>query len=118
MTRVIFQALILTEICDPGEYLTDTRCRQCDKDYYQPESMPKSTVQCTPCPDKGEAQQGTSQFGTSDVSECSRKFIQFTFWDKYRPRGYKTFFMLNSAEHEISTAHKNYNTDKWGRFLF
>ena len=24
-----------------------------------------------------------------------------------RPRGYKTFFMLNSTEHEISTAHKN-----------
>ena len=24
-----------------------------------------------------------------------------------RPRGYKTIFMLNSAEHEISTAHKN-----------
>ena len=23
------------------------------------------------------------------------------------PRGYKTFFMLNSIEHEISTAHKN-----------
>ena len=23
------------------------------------------------------------------------------------PRGYKTFFMLNSTEHEISTAHKN-----------
>ena len=23
-----------------------------------------------------------------------------------RPRGYKTFFMLNSAKHEISTAHK------------
>ena len=23
------------------------------------------------------------------------------------PRGYKTFLMLNSAEHEISTAHKN-----------
>ena len=22
------------------------------------------------------------------------------------PRGYKTFFMLSSAEHEISTAHK------------
>ena len=22
-------------------------------------------------------------------------------------RGYKTFFVLNSAEHEISTAHKN-----------
>ena len=25
---------------------------------------------------------------------------------KTRPRGYKTFFMLNSTEHEISTAHK------------
>ena len=24
-----------------------------------------------------------------------------------RPRGFKTFFMLNSIEHEISTAHKN-----------
>ena len=23
-----------------------------------------------------------------------------------RPRGYKTFFVLNSTEHEISTAHK------------
>ena len=23
------------------------------------------------------------------------------------PRGYKTFFMLNSTEYEISTAHKN-----------
>ena len=26
---------------------------------------------------------------------------------KSRPRGYKTFFMLNSTEHEISTAPKN-----------
>ena len=25
------------------------------------------------------------------------------------PRGYKTFFMLNSAEHEIYTAHKCIN---------
>ena len=25
---------------------------------------------------------------------------------KFRPQGYKTFFMLNSTEHEISTAHK------------
>ena len=24
-----------------------------------------------------------------------------------RPRGYKTFFMLNSTEHGISTVHKN-----------
>ena len=27
-------------------------------------------------------------------------------------QGYKTFFMLNSIEHEISTAHKNLNTNK------
>ena len=27
--------------------------------------------------------------------------------DQIWPRGYKTFFVLNSAEHEISTAHKN-----------
>ena len=29
-----------------------------------------------------------------------------------RPWGYITVFMLNSTEHEISTAHKNWNTDK------
>ena len=28
-----------------------------------------------------------------------------------RPRGYKTFCMLNSAEHEIYPAHKCYNAD-------
>ena len=28
--------------------------------------------------------------------------------DIYWPRGFKTFSMLNSFEHEISTAHKNY----------
>ena len=33
------------------------------------------------------------------------------------PRGYDTFFMLNSTEHEISTAHKNLNTDKSWSFL-
>ena len=27
-----------------------------------------------------------------------------------RPRGYKTFFMLNSSLHEISLGHKNKNT--------
>ena len=27
--------------------------------------------------------------------------------DQYGSRGFKTFFMLNSTEHEISTAHKN-----------
>ena len=37
---------------------------------------------------------------------CSPKYL-FT-----RYQGYKTFFMLNSTEHKISTAHKNENTDK------
>ena len=32
-------------------------------------------------------------------------------WDPW-PQGYKTFIMLNSTEHKISTAHKNWNTDK------
>ena len=27
------------------------------------------------------------------------------------PRGYKTIFMLNSTEHEISLGHKNKNTN-------
>ena len=36
-------------------------------------------------------------------------FHAFTFT---RPRVYKTFFMLNSTEHEMSNAHKNENTHK------
>ena len=31
-----------------------------------------------------------------------------------RPRGYKTFFMLNSAEHEILNAHKHKHYKKFG----
>ena len=30
----------------------------------------------------------------------------------HQPRGYKTFFMLNSIAHEISTAHKTKQTIK------
>ena len=33
-----------------------------------------------------------------------------------RLRGYKTFFMLNSAEHEILNAHKYENIKKLGLF--
>ena len=33
------------------------------------------------------------------------------------PRGYKTFFMLNSAEHEILNAHKYKDIKKFGLFL-
>ena len=33
-----------------------------------------------------------------------------------RPRGYKTFFMLNSVEHEILNVHKYKNIEKFGFF--
>ena len=33
-----------------------------------------------------------------------------------RPRGYKTFFMLNSVEHEILNAHKYKSIKKFGLF--
>ena len=35
---------------------------------------------------------------------------------KIWPRGYKTFFVLNSAEHEILNAHKYKNIKKFGLF--
>ena len=34
----------------------------------------------------------------------------------FRPRGYKTFFVLNSTEHEILNAHKYENISKFGFF--
>ena len=33
-----------------------------------------------------------------------------------KPHGYKTFFMLNSAEHEIFSADKNENANKSWHF--
>ena len=38
-------------------------------------------------------------------------------FDYTKARGYKTFFMLNSAEHRILHAHKYKHTKKWGIFL-
>ena len=35
----------------------------------------------------------------------------------YGPRGYKTFFMLNSTEHEISTAHKKLKYQQTKKFI-
>ena len=34
------------------------------------------------------------------------KILEFFTDETARPRSYKTFFILNSTEHEISTAHK------------
>ena len=42
-------------------------------------------------------------FTDEEIDRFIRKF-HFHF---PRPQGYKAFFILNSTEHEISTAHKN-----------
>ena len=34
-------------------------------------------------------------------------FVSLTLAHPYQARGYETFFMLNSIEHKIPTAHKN-----------
>ena len=40
------------------------------------------------------------------------------FWANVnRPRGYKTFFVLNSVEHEILNVHKYRNIKKFGLFM-
>ena len=39
-----------------------------------------------------------------------------TSGEQSRPRGYKTFFMLNSVEHEIFNAHKYKNIKEFGLF--
>ena len=44
---------------------------------------------------------------------CGLKVKLFLAW----PRGYKTFFMLNSTEHEISTAHKKLKYGQMKKFL-
>ena len=44
------------------------------------------------------------------VPSVKRCCLSSTDW----PRGYKTFFMLNSVEHEILNAHKCKNVKKFG----
>ena len=41
------------------------------------------------------------------------RIFKFQTW----PQGYKTFFMLNSVEHEILNAHKYKSIKKFGFFL-
>ena len=52
--------------------------------------------------------QSMTEFHMSHIiSSCINTICALrSFWTVL-PRGYKTFSMLNSAEHEISTAHKN-----------
>ena len=37
--------------------------------------------------------------------------------DRFRPGGYETVFKLNSADHEISTAHKKLKYSQMKKFL-
>ena len=50
-------------------------CTPCNEDYYQPLSMPDSSVRCARCPNKGEAQQGTNGTGIAAVDDCERKIL-------------------------------------------
>ena len=43
-------------------------------------------------------------------------FSCFCIYNVTRPRGYKTFFVLNSVEHGILNAHKYKNIKKFGLF--
>ena len=51
----------------------------------------------------------------SDVEILTEKNIRGNSM-KNRPRGYKTFFMLNSVEHEILNAHRCKIIKKFGSF--
>ena len=65
---------------------------------------------------------------SSKTAELTTIWVTARFGPKYflkgllnqtpptRPRGYKTFFMLNSVEHEILNAHKYKNIWKFGFF--
>ena len=55
---------------------------------------------------KQEAQKHAS-YSSSEVTRLLKEI---------RSRGYKTFFMLNSVEHEILNAHKYKNIKKFGLF--
>ena len=59
------------------------------------------------------------------MQEISTKMVNYHNYPKYhdgqscanRPRGYKTFFMLDSAEHEICPANKSQITNNC-KFFF
>ena len=52
---------------------------------------------------------------TTSLSYCGFEQLNLYFVH-IRPRGYKTFFLLNSVEHEILNAHKYRNIKKFGFF--
>ena len=48
-------------------------------------------------------------FDVASIDQVCLSFIIGLSCEKIWSRGYKTFFMLNSTEHEIPTAHNNKN---------
>ena len=64
------------------------------------------------------SEKGKKFLNTNEVGEMKNKFLYyctgdvnlswsgFNLWVVIRSRGYKTFFKLSSAEHEISTVHR------------
>ena len=52
----------------------------------------------------------------SSTNQISTFVLVNVFQVETWPRGYKTFFVLNSVEHEILNAHKYKNIKKFGLF--
>ena len=50
---------------------------------------------------------GSKQPSSDKLHQCTGLSASLLLSYVIRSRGYKTFFMLNSTEHKISTAHKN-----------
>ena len=48
----------------------------------------------------------TLRYQCSSYRELTNSLLEFSSFQFTWPRGYKTFFMLNSTEHEIFPAHK------------
>ena len=61
------------------------------------------------CRSKYMGVKGRVKFATKPISIIGKKF---------RPRAYKTFFMLISAEHEIFSANRYENANIVGIFIF
>ena len=54
---------------------------------------------------------------TLESHSSAGKVYQYKYFSYTRPRGYKTFFMLNSAEHEICPVNKSQITNNCKFFL-
>ena len=47
----------------------------------------------------------SNHIAEEEMAGCQLELPRQIPWNQTRPRGYKTFFILNSAEHEIYPAH-------------